>query len=86
VQPAIEAAHVQKLLDRAASDPLWKQQLIDEPEAALREDGFFPEFQRIEEMRQQEDAEVSGQFAGTEHGSISVPKHLYVMDPAPSSY
>jgi hypothetical protein len=35
---------VQKLLDRAASDPNWKQQLIDEPEAALREGGFFPEY------------------------------------------
>ncbi len=54
----------EKVLDRAASDPQWKQLLLDDPDAALREAGF-PEFQRIEELRQreaQEEAEVTGQM------------------------
>jgi hypothetical protein len=53
----------EKVLDRAASDPQWKQQLLDDPDITLRESGF-PEFQRIEELRQreaQEEAEVTGQ-------------------------
>jgi hypothetical protein len=58
---------MEKVLDKAASDPQWKQQLLDDPEAAFRASGF-PETQRIEEMRQsaatsQEEAEVSGQAA-----------------------
>jgi hypothetical protein len=48
-----------KVLDKAASDPAWKQQLLDDPEAALRAAGFA-ETQRIEELRQTE-AEVTGQ-------------------------
>ena len=53
----------EKVLDRAASDPQWKQLLLDDPDAALREAGF-PEFQRIEELRQREaeEAEVTGQL------------------------
>ncbi len=27
---------MEKIIDRAASDPAWKQQLLDDPEAALR--------------------------------------------------
>src|SRR3982750_786010 len=54
----------EKVLDRAASDPLWKQRLLDDPEAAMRE-ADFPEAQRIEEMRQRavasKEAEVEGQ-------------------------
>jgi hypothetical protein len=42
---------MEKVLDRAASDPAWKQQLLDDPEAAMRAAGF-PEVQRVEEMRQ----------------------------------
>ncbi len=40
----------EKILDRAATDPSWKQQLLDEPQAALRT-ANFPEYQRLEEMR-----------------------------------
>lgn len=55
----------EKVLDKAASDPEWKQRLLDDPAAALRV-ADFPESQRIEETRQsvlalQEEAEVSGQ-------------------------
>jgi hypothetical protein len=48
----------EKVLDRAASDPLWKQQLLDDPEATLRVDDF-PELKRVEELRQS--AEFSGE-------------------------
>ncbi len=56
----------EKVLDRSASDPRWKQQLLDDPDATLREAGF-PEFQRIEELRQREveEAEVTGQLSRT---------------------
>ncbi len=49
----------EKILDRAASDPLWKQRLLDEPEAALRE-ADFPEARRLEGLLAEE-AEVRGQ-------------------------
>ena len=47
----------ERLLDRAASDPLWKQQLLDDPDAAMRE-ANFPELKRLDEIRQKEEAEV----------------------------
>jgi hypothetical protein len=55
----------EKVLDRAASDPLWKQQLLDDPDAAIRE-ANFPEGQQLEEIRLSaeaslEEAEVRGQ-------------------------
>ena len=46
---------MEKLLDRAASDPAWKQQLLDDPEAALRE-ANFPETQQIQRMLEQAEA------------------------------
>ena len=50
----------EKVLDRAASNPRWKQQFLDDQQAAMRE-ANFPEAQRLEEMsQQQEDAEVLG--------------------------
>jgi hypothetical protein len=65
----------EKVLDRAASDPQWKQQFLDEPEAALRE-ANFPEYQRLVEILQPENTEVSGHFASSEHGSFPVPLTL----------
>ena len=53
------------MLDRAASDSAWKQRLLDDPEAAMRE-ANFPELKRIGEMRKstwgsrEEGAEVLG--------------------------
>jgi hypothetical protein len=41
----------QQMLNRAASDPTWKQQLLDDPEAAMRA-ANFPEIQRLAEMRE----------------------------------
>jgi hypothetical protein len=54
----------EKVLDRAASDPLWKQQLLDNPNAAMQE-ANFPEVQMLEEIRLSaeaslEEAEVHG--------------------------
>ena len=40
---------MEKVLDRAASDPRWKQQLLDDPEAATAE---FPEAQMFREMHE----------------------------------
>ena len=48
----------EKVLDRAGSDPLWKQRLLTEPEEAMQE-ANFPEYQRLEEIRHEE-AEVRG--------------------------
>ena len=55
----------EKVLDKAASDPQWKQQLIDDPEAAVR-GANFPEVQQLEQIRasaaSQQGEEVRGQF------------------------
>ena len=55
---------MEKVLDRAASDPEWKQRLLDDPEAAIDEAGF-PEGEKIRQMQAsmeaQEGAEVMGQ-------------------------
>ncbi len=44
----------EKVLDRAASDPLWKQRLLSDAPAAMRE-ADFPEVKRLDEIRQQEE-------------------------------
>ena len=41
---------MERVIDRAASDPEWKQRLLDDPEAAIREAGF-PEAERLREMQ-----------------------------------
>ena len=53
---------MEKVLDKAASDPEWKQRLLDDPEAAITE-ADFPETRRFREMqasREAQEAEVSG--------------------------
>lgn len=53
---------MEKMLDKAASDPTWKQRLLDDPEAAIIEAGF-PEAERLREIQastQAEEAEVMG--------------------------
>ena len=39
----------EKVLDRAESDPEWRQLLIDDPELAMRE-ANFPEAQQLEQQ------------------------------------
>jgi hypothetical protein len=55
---------MEKVLDKAASDPEWKQRLLDDPEVAIGEAGF-PEAQRLQQMQEAnagvEEAEVTGQ-------------------------
>ncbi len=50
----------EKVLDKAASDPAWKQQLLDDPQAAVRR-ANFPETQQLEQWRQ-----GAGSFQGEE--------------------
>ena len=49
---------LEKVLDKAASDPTWKQQLLSDPDTALRK-ANFPELTRLAEICQRE-AEVRG--------------------------
>ena len=51
----------EKILDRAASDSTWKQQLLSDPNATLRE-ADFPELKRLAEIHQEQAAEVEGQW------------------------
>ncbi len=53
----------EKVLDRAASDPAWKQQLLDDPEAAMRM-ANFPELQQIEQMQQSAGASRGSEVRG----------------------
>src|SRR5215208_2379840 len=54
----------EKVLDKAASDPQWKQQLIEDSEAAMRTAGF-PELQQFQQMQAgagaSQESEVRGQ-------------------------
>jgi hypothetical protein len=65
----------EKVLEKAASDPQWKQRLIEEPDAALRE-ADFPESRKLQEMGQRtsqsaepgaEEGEVRGQNMGLDY-------------------
>ena len=62
----LRRSFMEKVLDKAANDPTWKQQLLDDPDAAMRE-ANFPEAQQLEEIRLSaeaslEEAEVRGHF------------------------
>ena len=54
----LQRSLMEKILDKASSEPTWKQQLLEDPEATLQE-ANFPEAKRIEELHQEE-MEVSG--------------------------
>ena len=54
---------MEKMLDRAASDPEWKQRLLDDPGVAMMEAGF-PEARQLQEMQASggvQEVEVTGQ-------------------------
>ena len=53
----------EKVLDKACSDPQWKQQLIEDPQLAMRE-ADFPELQQLQQSSQQSGGEVQGQSWG----------------------
>ena len=54
---------MEKIIERAASDPEWKQRLLDGSEAAIEEAGF-PETPQLRELQASLEAEeeVSGQW------------------------
>jgi hypothetical protein len=54
----------EKVLDKACNDLGWKQQLIEDPELAMR-DANFPELQQLQQASQQSGGgEVQGQSWG----------------------
>jgi hypothetical protein len=57
----VQRSLTEKILDRAASDSTWKQQLLSDPNATLRE-ADFPELKRLAEIHQEQAAEVEGQW------------------------
>ncbi len=64
----LEQSLTEKVLERAESDPAWKQQLTDDPNAAL-EAANFPEVQRLKEIHEKNlqpaelsDEDVQGQI------------------------
>ncbi len=64
---------LEKIIDRAASDPAWKQLLLDEPDAAMQEAGS-PEAERIREVQvsmEAGEAEVAGHEYGS-HGNTGI--------------
>ena len=62
----LQRSLTEKVLDKAASDPQWRQRLLEDSEAAMRDAGF-PEVERLAEIdqasrpRSQEGEEVRGQ-------------------------
>ncbi len=58
----------EKVLDRAESDPQWRQRLIEDPEAAMREAGF-PEAQQLQQM-QGAGASQGGEVTGQEYSPV----------------
>ncbi len=79
----LHADLTERMLDKAASDPDWKQRLLEDPQAALRA-ADFPELRRFEEMRRsaqssQRGAEVRGQQRWLD---IASDMSSYSLDPA----
>jgi hypothetical protein len=56
----------EKVLDKAASDPTWKQQLLDDPEAAMRA-ANFPELQQVQQIQQSARPEQGAEVRGQSH-------------------
>jgi hypothetical protein len=56
---------MEKMIDKAASDPEWKQRLLDDPEAAMVE-ADFPEARQLQEMQASlpQEEEVRGHGSG----------------------
>jgi len=61
----LQRSLMEKILDKAASNPTWKQQLLEDPEAAMQE-ANFPEAQQLLELRQ-EQAEVMAHQRWVQH-------------------
>jgi hypothetical protein len=57
---AMHRALAERVLDRACEDPQFKQQLIEDPQLAMRQ-ANFPEAQELQQVAQQQ-SEVQGQW------------------------
>jgi hypothetical protein len=55
-----------------STDPVWKQQLLDDPEATLSVEDF-PELKRVEEL-QQSTQQTSWEAGVAEHGRPNEPE------------
>jgi hypothetical protein len=53
----------EKVIDKACSDPQWKQQLLEDPELAMR-NADFQELQELQQASQQSGGEAQGQSWG----------------------
>ena len=69
----LNRALMEKVLDKAASDPEWKRRLLDDPEAAMA-GADFPEVRQLQEVQAsveaQEEAEVTGHQQGNQEQMI----------------
>jgi hypothetical protein len=65
----------EKILDSNASDPAWKQQLLDDPQAVMRPE-YFPVMEKLERMRESaessREAEVVGHVGANPYKYTSV--------------
>jgi hypothetical protein len=82
----------ERVLDKACSDPQWKQQFLDDPELAMR-NANFPELQELQQASPQGGGEVQGQsFFGLSNVYYNPYSSLYpygggyITPPAPRGY
>jgi hypothetical protein len=73
----LRRSFMEKVLDKAANDPTWKQQLLDDPDAAMRE-ANFPEAQQLEELRQEQEEEEEEEVVGHQIGS-AYPRSIIIL-------
>ncbi len=76
---------MEKVLDRAESDPEWKQRLLDDPEAAMVEAGF-PEISRLQEMQASAGAAAEAEVAGQQYGCTTPGCLRYTWVPGQNAY
>ncbi len=66
----------EKVLERASSDPAWRQQLLDDPEVAMQGAGF-PEVPQLEELREESAQAPEEEVAGQTYGGPPQPTGYY---------
>ncbi len=74
---------MEKVIDKAASDPGWKQRLLDDPEAAMMETDF-PEAHQLREKQVSVEATEEADVKG--HGCVPVCEYpdSITLAPAPT--
>ena len=82
----LEKTLIEKVLERAATDPQWKQLLLEDPEAAMQE-AAFPEVYMLTEINERirvmptEEAEAVGHVCPQRAYTPSQPFSLYLTHP-----